>query len=134
MCVASLHFLKLDKNLFRFLHLFREEANHSSFRYFGDADAQSRVRVYLGGELVADTKKVKLVWEKPYYPTYYFPLSDVSSSALVDTGETHRSPSRGRSQIYTVKAGGKEAAGAARCYFESPLEEINDHVSFNWRP
>ena len=95
-------------------------------------DGQKRVRVYLGGELVADTKKVKLVWEKPYYPTYYIPLSDVSSSAMVDTGETHRSPSRGRSQIYSVKAGGKEATGAARCYFESPLEEINDHVSFNW--
>ena len=32
-----------------------------------------RVRVMLGGEVVADSERVLLVWEKPYYPTYYFP-------------------------------------------------------------
>ena len=28
-----------------------------------------RIRAYLGGELVADTLRPLLVWEKPYYPT-----------------------------------------------------------------
>jgi uncharacterized protein (DUF427 family) len=28
-----------------------------------------RIRAYLGGELVADTTRPLLVWEKPYYPT-----------------------------------------------------------------
>ena len=36
-----------------------------------------RVRVYLSGEVVADTARPVLVWEVPYYPTYYFPLADV---------------------------------------------------------
>ena len=31
-----------------------------------------RVRAYLTGEVVADTKTPFLVWEWPYYPTYYF--------------------------------------------------------------
>jgi uncharacterized protein (DUF427 family) len=29
-----------------------------------------RVRAYLGGELVADTIRPRLVWEVPYYPAY----------------------------------------------------------------
>ncbi len=38
---------------------------------------QKRVRAYLAGELVADTRTPFLVWEWPYYPTYYFPAGDV---------------------------------------------------------
>jgi len=47
---------------------------------------QKRVRTYLGGQLVADSANVLMVWEKPYYPTYYFPLVDVKTDALVETG------------------------------------------------
>ena len=36
-----------------------------------------RLRGYLGGELVFDTTTPLLVWEIPYYPTYYVPESDV---------------------------------------------------------
>jgi uncharacterized protein (DUF427 family) len=36
-----------------------------------------RVRVYAGGQLVADSRSPVLVWEKPYYPTYYLPAGDV---------------------------------------------------------
>ncbi|MFI7672477.1 DUF427 domain-containing protein [Actinophytocola sp. NPDC049390] len=36
-----------------------------------------RVRVYAGGQLVADSKSPVLVWEVPYYPTYYLPSADV---------------------------------------------------------
>src|SRR5918992_1192614 len=41
-----------------------------------------RVRAYLGGEVVADTTAPLLVWERPYYPAYYFPLADVHASLL----------------------------------------------------
>lgn len=96
-------------------------------------DGQKRIRVYLGGEVVADSRRIKLVWEKPYYPVYYFPEADVRSDLLVDTGETHRSPSRGTATISTVKAGGAEAADAARAWREAEIEEIADHVSFDWK-
>ena len=48
-----------------------------------------RVRVYLGGDVVADTKEPLLVWERPYYPTYYFPVGDVAA-ALVPAGPGHK--------------------------------------------
>src|SRR2546429_3615477 len=61
-----------------------------------------RVRAYLAGELVADTIRPLLVWEVPYYPAYYFPAADVGA-ALVPTGATEHSPSRGDAELYDVK-------------------------------
>ncbi len=90
------------------------------------------VRAYLGGEIVADSKRVLLVWEKPYYPTYYFPSADVSTGALVATGETKRSPSRGDAMLFDVKAGGKEAGHGAYQHADSPIEELRDHIAFRW--
>jgi uncharacterized protein (DUF427 family) len=50
-----------------------------------------RVRVYAGGQLVADSRSPVLVWEKPYYPTYYLPAGDVlatvTSSGDVRVGD-----------------------------------------------
>ena len=59
-----------------------------------------RVRVYLAGELVADTKTPFLVWEWPHYPTYYLPTDDVLAE-LVPAGRTEHSPSRGRGRCTT---------------------------------
>jgi uncharacterized protein (DUF427 family) len=41
-----------------------------------------RIRAYLGGKAVADTTQPTLVWEVPYYPTYYFPAADVRTELL----------------------------------------------------
>jgi len=95
-------------------------------------EGHKRVRVYLGGELVADTKSPKYVWEKPYYPTYYLPPSDVRLDLFVDTGEAFRSPSRGTASVHTVKAGDQEAVEAARVWDDAEIEELDGFVSFQW--
>ena len=84
----------------------------------------------LGGEIVADTTRPLLVWEKPYYPTYYFPEPDVRTEALVDTGETRRSPSRGEATQLAVKVNGSE--GVAYTYREPQIEELAGHYAFVW--
>ena len=91
-----------------------------------------RVRVYLGGEVVADTTRPLLVWEKPYYPAYYFPLADVRGELLEPDGGSAHSPSRGDATTYTVSVGGKQAPGAALRYEDSPIEELRDTVRFDW--
>lgn len=91
-----------------------------------------RVRTYLGGEIVADTTHPVLVWEVPYYPAYYVPVNDVRTDLLVPDGGVRRSPSRGEGRTFTVKAGGKEAAGAALRYADSPIEELRDLIRFDW--
>ncbi|WP_447006876.1 DUF427 domain-containing protein [Saccharothrix isguenensis] len=90
-----------------------------------------RVRAYLAGELVVDTTRPALVWEKPYYPTYYLPVEDFQA-ALVPTGEVKRSPSRGDGQVHDVKTTRGVAAGAALRYPESPLEPLRDLVRLEW--
>ncbi|WP_113700148.1 DUF427 domain-containing protein [Nonomuraea lactucae] len=91
-----------------------------------------RVRTLFGGRVVADTTRALLVWEAPYYPTYYFPLEDVAEAVLRPEGTTRHSPSRGDGEVHTVSSGGVEAAGAALVYAESPLEPIRGHVRFGW--
>jgi uncharacterized protein (DUF427 family) len=85
-----------------------------------------RVRAYLGGELVADTIRPRLVWEVPYYPAYYVPLADVRTDLLVATATVTHSPSRGQAQHFTIKAGGKAAVDAALRYADSPITELRD--------
>jgi uncharacterized protein (DUF427 family) len=90
------------------------------------------IRVYLGGELVADTTRPLLVWEKPYYPTYYFPAADVRTELLEPDGGIIHSPSRGDGRTFTVKAGGVDAPAAALRYDESPFEELRDAIRLEW--
>jgi uncharacterized protein (DUF427 family) len=87
-----------------------------------------RVRAYLGGEVVADTTAPVLVWEVPYYPTYYFPLADVRAEVLQADGGVAHSPSRGDGHTLSVRAGNKEVPGAALRYEDSPIEELRELI------
>ncbi len=91
-----------------------------------------RIRAYLGGELVADTTRPVLVWEIPYYPTYYFPAGDVRGELLEAEGAVKHSPSRGDGQTFTVSAGGKRAIGGALRYPESPILELRELIRLEW--
>jgi uncharacterized protein (DUF427 family) len=52
-----------------------------------------RVRAVLAGQVVADTTQARLVWEVPYYPTYYLPVEDVRTD-LVPPGAVTRGRER----------------------------------------
>ena len=96
------------------------------------AQGAKRVRVFLGGQVVADTVHPLLVWEVPYYPTYYIPRADVVSGVLTPSGRTSHSPSRGEAVLSTIKGGGAEAVDAALEYPDSPIEQLRDHVRFEF--
>ena len=91
-----------------------------------------RIRAYLGGEVVADTAHPVLVWETPYYPTYYFPLADVRGHLLETDGPATHSPSRGNGRTFTVRAGDREAPRAAIRYEDSPIEELRELIRLDW--
>lgn len=90
-----------------------------------------RVRAVFGGRVIADSPRPLLVWEVPYYPTYYLPREDVED-VLVPTGATRHSPSRGEGRLSTVKVGDHEAVEAATEYPDSPIEELRDHVRLDF--
>jgi uncharacterized protein (DUF427 family) len=95
-------------------------------------DGPKRVRTYLGGELIADSARVKLVYEVPYYPAYYIPEQDVRMELLTPSARRERSPSRGEAHYFGVKGGSREAADAAWTYPESPIPELRGLVRFEW--
>jgi uncharacterized protein (DUF427 family) len=90
-----------------------------------------RVRAFVQGLEVVDTLRPLLVWEFPYYPTYYVPFADVRAE-LVPTGEVHHSPSRGDGVAFDVTVGSATAKGAAQRFPESPLVELRDHVRLDF--
>jgi uncharacterized protein (DUF427 family) len=81
---------------------------------------------------VVDSRHPLLVWELPYYPSYYIPTSDVHAE-LVPTGMVDHSPSRGDAEIYDVKTARTTAPAAARRYPESPVKELRDTVHISWQ-
>ncbi len=91
-----------------------------------------RVRGYLGGELVVDSTRAKLVWEHPSYPAYYFPVEDVKADLLVPTSTVTHSERRGDAVHFTIKAGGKESTDGAWRHETSAVEELRDLVRFDW--
>lgn len=93
--------------------------------------SDKRVRAYAGGHLVADSRTPVLVWEIPYYPTYYLPLADVHAE-LKPTGDTEHSPSRGDATLYDVVVGGSVVRAAASRYLDSPVPELRDVVKLHF--
>jgi uncharacterized protein (DUF427 family) len=93
--------------------------------------SRKRVRILLAGELVADTTAPLLVWEVPYYPTYYVPVSDVSAK-LIPAGDAD-DPRLGKAELFTVQVtGGATADRAARQYADSPARQLHDAIRFEW--
>lgn len=90
-----------------------------------------RVRAYLDGEIVADTYEPLLVWEIPYYPTYYFKESDIKAK-LIPSKETEHKAGLGDGEILHVKTEKSVAYSAARRYSNSPVAELRDAVRLDW--
>jgi uncharacterized protein (DUF427 family) len=92
---------------------------------------RKRVRILLAGDLVADTTAPLLVWEVPYYPTYYVPAADVTAK-LIPAGDAD-DPRLGKAELFTVQVpGGATADRAARKYPASPARQLQDAVRFEW--
>jgi len=93
--------------------------------------SRKRVRILLAGELVADTTSPLLVWEVPYYPTYYIPAADVRAKLVPYGADVDKV--LGEAEILSVEvAGGATAVGGARRYPASPARQIHDAVRFDW--
>jgi uncharacterized protein (DUF427 family) len=91
-----------------------------------------RVRVVLGGAVVADSRRARLVWERPWYPTYYLPDRDVRTDLLVATGATDHSADRGDAEVHTVKVGDLQADSAALWYRRSPVAGLEGTIRLRW--
>lgn len=91
-----------------------------------------RVRVLLGGEVVADSTRALRVLETSGPPTIYIPSGDVRGGALSQTPRATVCEWKGTAAYFDVEAGGALAPEAAWSYpAPSPgYEQLVGHVAF----
>lgn len=90
-----------------------------------------RVRALVAGVPVLDTRAARLVWEHPYYPTYFVPREDVLAE-LSDSGRTDLTGS-GEAGVYDVHVAGRTLPGAALAFADPAAPELDDLVRVEWR-
>ena len=93
-----------------------------------------RVRVFFGGEAVADSSATLYLFETGHLPVYYFPRADVRFDLLEPTSEKSHCPYKGDASYYTVVAGGRRYENAVWAYPEpiASVPELADYVAFYW--
>jgi uncharacterized protein (DUF427 family) len=94
--------------------------------------APRRVRAMLASQVVLDTTAASYVWELPYYPQYYIPLTDVNPDLLMDEHTAQRS-ARGTAQIHGLRVGEVSRPGAARVHGDDALPGLAGTVRFDWQ-
>src|ERR1700722_10659196 len=90
-----------------------------------------RVRATLGGEVVLDTINALYVWEWPFYPQFYIPLSDMRPGVLVDEDHPQR-VRRGLTRLHRLEAGDQARPAAARLYVEPTNVQLAGTVHLEW--
>ena len=93
-----------------------------------------RVRAFLHGVPVADSKQVKLVFEPRRLPVYYFPLPDVRADLLRPTDYTVAQGREAALTRWNLELGDRRVENAAWGYAEPDAEHasLKDHVAFFW--
>jgi uncharacterized protein (DUF427 family) len=84
-------------------------------------DFPRRIRAELGGEVVIDTVRGKLLYETGHRPVFYFPIDDVRDGVIEPTDRTTHCPYKGDASYWTLSAGGKVVENALWGYPE-PIE------------
>lgn len=91
-----------------------------------------RIRVEVGGELIADSRRAMLLHESGQQPIYYFPPQDVRSELLEPSARHTTCPKKGEASYHTIVAGG-ETVEAGAWYYPDPLPgtpPIKDLIAF----
>jgi uncharacterized protein (DUF427 family) len=91
-----------------------------------------RIRVELGGEVIADSRNAFILHESGLQPMYYFPPEDVRTDLMTATDRHTHCPKKGDASYYTITAGGKTVENGA-WYYPEPLPDapfLTDLVAF----
>ncbi len=103
-------------------------AKHPEHRITTDP-ATLRVRVTVGGQVIADTREAIAMKEGDYPVVYYVPRKDVKMDRLVRTAHTTYCPFKGHASYYSLAGGPENAVWS----YEQPYDEvavIKDRLAF----
>lgn len=85
-------------------------------------DCPKRLRLRIGGEVVLDTTRAKLLHESNLLPRYYVPLEDLRSDLLVDSDTTTHCPFKGDATYRSVRVGDRVVEDLVWTYAEPNAE------------
>jgi uncharacterized protein (DUF427 family) len=95
-----------------------------------------RIRVEVGGEVIADSRRAMMLHESGHQPIYYFPPEDVRADVLEPTDRHTHCPKKGDASYYTIRAGDEVVENGA-WYYPEPLpgapEELKDAIAFYFK-
>jgi uncharacterized protein (DUF427 family) len=81
-----------------------------------------RVRVRVGGETIADTRRALFLFETGHPTRYYLPQADIRTELLVPSQRSTVCPYKGRASYWSIKLGERSIADAVWGYLE-PVPE-----------
>jgi uncharacterized protein (DUF427 family) len=93
-----------------------------------------RIRVQLGDETIADSRRAMMLHESGLQPIYYFPPEDVRSDVLQPSARHTHCPKKGQASYYTLRAGDRVVENGA-WYYPDPINgapPIKDLIAFYW--
>lgn len=96
------------------------------------APTPQRVRIRLGGEVVAETSRALTLQEASYPPVQYIPREDARMDLLTRTPRSTHCPYKGDASYYSIAAGGRQAENAVWSY-EAPypaMTQIAGYLAF----
>ena len=93
-----------------------------------------RVRALVGGQAVFDTREALLVWEHPYYPTYYVPADDVHAELVEAADPSGRTThaALGAARVLDVRIGEQLRSGAALAFPHAADDALRRMVRLKW--
>ncbi len=98
------------------------------------------VRAVFGGQVIADSREVLLVWDRSRTPVYYFPEKDVRMNFMTPSDLHTKSDTKGEASYYNLKVGEKESENAV-WYHAKPSTsdpslgappDLKGYVAFVW--
>lgn len=90
------------------------------------------VRVVLGGEIIADTRRARFLFETRLPTRYYIPVEDVRMDLLVASEKQTQCPYKGKARYYSAKIGDRFFEDIVWTY-PDPIPEcpkIKDYLCF----
>jgi uncharacterized protein (DUF427 family) len=81
-----------------------------------------RIRVEVGGEIVADSRHAMMLHESGLQPVYYFPPGDVRAGLLEPTDKHTHCPKKGDASYYSIRVGDRVVEDGA-WYYPDPLPD-----------
>jgi uncharacterized protein (DUF427 family) len=111
----------------------RESLYHKYPDHRVDIEPSSkRIRIKLGGEVVADSDRTLTVLETNHEPVAYFPRQDVRFDLLEPTSHQTFCPFKGDASYWSIRVGNDVRENAVWSY-EDPfpqVERLKDYVAF----